>query len=290
MTHFEAPACPVCSGREHRVISPHCAAGVSHAIPGAILGCNRCGMWYKAPFKMKRVEESYDQTYAEQALAGTYMDGDYTRAFFRKILSEIHYETGSRQPRLLDIGCGMGTFLDEARKQGYKTEGIELCEPLAKIARDRGISVHCMDAATMDASEEYDVVTALDLIEHTLQPMPLLCAAWRCLKPGGELVLYTPNHRSAVVYLARCLSALKIDFAFQGIFGENHVSFFDDRTLCRALHDAQFTLRRMWKFPYDPRRPGTTVSVPSLVAIRAVEELGRPFGAVFRMVAYARKK
>ena len=43
----------------------------------------------------------------------------------------------------------------------------------------------------------------LDVIEHVTEPLKLLATARRLLKPGGRLVVYTPNHRGAIVVLAR---------------------------------------------------------------------------------------
>jgi hypothetical protein len=85
------------------------------------------------------------------------------------------------------------------------------------------------------------------------------------------------------------LAKVGVDFAFRNVFGGNHVCFFDNSTLAAALSSAGFKVRSIWKFPYDPRRPGMRISLANLVIIRVVEELGRPFGAVFRMIAFARK-
>src|SRR5262249_19284230 len=107
------------------------------------------------------------------------------------------------------------------------------------------------------------------------------------LSPNGELVVFTPNHRAAVVLLARALYGLGLKFAVREIFGSNHVGFFDDRTLSAALQRAGFVTRKLDLFPYDPSRPGQYVSPVSLAAVTVVERLGQPFGRMFRMLAYA---
>jgi 2-polyprenyl-3-methyl-5-hydroxy-6-metoxy-1,4-benzoquinol methylase len=218
------------------------------------------------------------------------MNSPSTRSFFSAALNRVRLPNGAAPPRLLDIGCGSGTMLEEARALGYECEGIELCDHLAEVARQKGFLVHTRDAAELDVQERYDIVTAMDIIEHLPSPLDLLRAVHRSLKPGGEVVVYTPNHRGAVVVLAKLLAALGSDYAFRNIFGGNHLCFFDDRTLPAALQATGFRVRKLWRFPYDPRRPGMPVSLASLCVVRAVEELGRPFGAVFRMVAYAQKE
>jgi len=259
------------------------------AVPGAILQCKECGMWFKAISALNSIEQAYDQQYGEDAALSPYMHSTATHAFLRRVLKQAKPQTGSTQPMLLDIGCGTGTMLEEAQTLGYVPEGIELCHDLAAIARKKGFSVRQGNAMGLNETEKYDVVTAMDIIEHISSPLTLLRAIHQSLKPGGELVVYTPNHRGAVVILAKILATVGVDFAFRNIFGGNHVCFFDDYTLTAALRAADFQIRGMWKFPYDPRRPGMRVSLANLAIIRAVEELGRPFGAVFRMIVFARK-
>jgi len=246
-------------------------------------------MWFKAISSLDSIKQAYDQEYSENAALSPYMNSTATHSFLRKMLKQVTYQTGSTQPILLDIGCGTGTMLEEAQALGYTPEGIELCRGLADIAHKKGFSVHHGNAMDLNETEKYDVVTAMDIIEHIPSPLTLLRAVHQSLKPGGELVIYTPNHRGAVVILAKMLVRVGVDFAFRNIFGSNHVCFFDDCTLAAALNSAGFKVRSMWKFPYDPRRPGMRMSLANLVIIRAVEELGRPFGAVFRMIAFARK-
>src|SRR5436305_7246699 len=63
------------------------------------------------------------------------------RATARRLLDQI----GRRVPsgRLLDVGCGHGLLLDEARKLGYEVEGLELSEHAAAHARDKlNLTVH----------------------------------------------------------------------------------------------------------------------------------------------------
>ncbi|MFQ5654511.1 MAG: class I SAM-dependent methyltransferase [Planctomycetota bacterium] len=258
-------------------------------VPGWIVRCGGCGMWFKRVTGLDSPALAYGDEFAGAVESSAYMDGAAARGFFRRALQGIEPETGTVRPRLLDIGSGTGTLLEEAAGLGYRAEGIELSERLAERAREKGLQVRCLAGEELDATEEYDVVTMMDLIEHVTDPLELLRRAFRSLKPGGELVVYTPNHGAAVVLLARLLARARLDLAIREIFGRNHVCFFDAQTLVSALNRAEFELRRMWRFPYDPRRPGGEISLASLALVSAVEWMGRPFGRVFRMVAFARR-
>jgi 2-polyprenyl-6-hydroxyphenyl methylase/3-demethylubiquinone-9 3-methyltransferase len=251
-------------------------------IPGLIVCCDGCGFWYKVPVRSDDIPESYQGEYGQDEAVERYMLGEQTRAFYRKVLGGLRVRSG----RLLDLGTGYGALLEEATQLGYQAQGIDLSNPLVTKARARGLNVECKSAEEIDEAGAFDVVTMLDLIEHVPDPLALLAAARRALKPGGELVVYTPNHRAAVVLLARAMYAAGLKFAVTEIFGGNHVGFFDDRTLPAALSRAGLGTSRLALSPYDPTRPGQYVSPISLLTVATVERIGQPFDRVFRMLAY----
>jgi 2-polyprenyl-3-methyl-5-hydroxy-6-metoxy-1,4-benzoquinol methylase len=190
---------------------------------------------------------------------------------------------------LLDVGTGKGALLEQAQALGYDAEGIDVCDPLVQEARARGLRVARSQVEDLSGRDRFDVVTMMDVIEHVPEPRRVLAAAHRLLASGGQLVVYTPNHRGAVVLLARFLHCIGIDFAMREIFGGNHVSFFDDRSLPRALNSEGFAVRALRLFPYDPSRPGGPISRVSLSAVAAVERFGALFQRTFRMLAVATK-
>jgi len=282
--------CPICGATDSKLIFDMSSFSTPHGIPGRIVSCARCKMWFKVPATDEPIDVVYGEEYAADAEIEAYMVGDSARAFFRDVLKGVRLPQRPERPRLLDIGTGRGALLDEAREQGFEAQGVELYEPLARPARERGFRVESKRAEDLAEREDFDVVTMMDFIEHVPDPLSVLEAAHRALKPGGELVVYTPNHRAAVVLLARLMHSLGIKFAAREIFGGHHLCFFDDRTLAKALDRASFETRRVRLFPYNPSRPGQAMSSISLLAVALVEQLGRVSRRMFRMVAYARKR
>lgn len=95
-------------------------------------------------------------------------------------------------PRLLEIGCGPGVFLDAAAAAGWEVHGIEVSAYAAEQARRRGHPVQCAASEALDLpGEAYDAVAMWDVIEHLRDPARVLHAAARALRPGGVLALST---------------------------------------------------------------------------------------------------
>lgn len=282
--------CPLCGAKTPRIVYDFSGRATRHGIPGLILCCDECGLWYKQENAPGGHTQVYGDDYAEENEQSAYMGGEAARRFFAKALSRVRLSrSGAERPRLLDVGAGRGTLIEVANQAGFDGEGIEACQPLAEQAKARGLQVTFGTADDLEGTEAYDVVTLMDIIEHVPDPMALLRKVHQALKPGGEVVVYTPNHRGAVVLLARALHHLGVHGPVRNIFAGNHLFFFDTRTLPRALRAAGFDVRESRLFPYNPARPGMPISIASLVMITAVEWLGLPFRRVFRMMYYARK-
>jgi SAM-dependent methyltransferase len=95
----------------------------------------------------------------------------------------------------LDVGFGMGLTMILLGKLGARVAGIDLDPDAVAFARIRlGIpDVHQCDLLEHMPTQPYDLITFHDLIEHPLQPMPLLMKAHSILAPGGVLSIWTPN-------------------------------------------------------------------------------------------------
>jgi SAM-dependent methyltransferase len=109
-----------------------------------------------------------------------------------------------RAGRMLDVGCGHGLLLDEARLRGYDVLGVELSSDGVRHARE-ALGLPVLQTAFQDAELEprsFDAIVMTDVFEHLDDPQRALDVCCELLAPGGALVLTTPDPSSVTARLA----------------------------------------------------------------------------------------
>jgi 2-polyprenyl-3-methyl-5-hydroxy-6-metoxy-1,4-benzoquinol methylase len=135
----------------------------------------------------------------------------------------------------LDVGCALGSMLQEAKAAGWNSSGVETSEFAAQYAaKHTGCKVFpgTLQEAQLQ-SAFFDVITLMDVIEHVSDPLPLVSEMYRILAPGGVLFIVTPNFRSLFVRLYG-------ENAY-GIWPDQHVVYFEPNTISRLLYMAGFS-------------------------------------------------
>lgn len=104
------------------------------------------------------------------------------------------------QGSFLDIGCNKGFLLVKAMEAGYNVFGIELVAVLLEPFRrkypqyaSQVVAGRFMDVQQSFENEKFDVITAIDVIEHLEDPNVDFDTIFRILKPGGLFVIQTPD-------------------------------------------------------------------------------------------------
>jgi SAM-dependent methyltransferase len=123
----------------------------------------------------------------------------------RATAAHLLHLIGERVPggRLLDVGCGHGLLLDEARSRGYETVGLELSRSAARHAREvLGLDVREAPVEDFADDEGFDVVVLVDVLEHLDDPVAAVRRCAALLRPGGVLCVVTPDPSSVTARLA----------------------------------------------------------------------------------------
>ncbi len=97
-----------------------------------------------------------------------------------------------RDLMILDIGSGAGNMYHHLSRYG-DVIGVENHPAPVKVGQERGYDIRQGDAEKLDfADESFDLVTALDVIEHNENDVGILREAYRVLKPGGLILISVP--------------------------------------------------------------------------------------------------
>ncbi|NIK55044.1 class I SAM-dependent methyltransferase [Kribbella shirazensis] len=140
--------------------------------------------------------------------------------------------------KVLEVGCGYGYFLQCALEAGYDAYGIDLSPTAIKWASERlPDRVFCglLEEVPQIQKQQYDVIFGSHLIEHLTEPAAFLESAARLLRPGGVIVLVTPNIRSL---LSRASGRRWVSYKIP-----EHVSYYDPRTITDLLDRTGFSVR-----------------------------------------------
>ncbi len=98
-----------------------------------------------------------------------------------------------RNLRVLDVGCGAGNMMHHLARFG-PVQGVEIDPRPFKLAQQRGYDVKLADvgAGIPHGDAQFDLVSALDVIEHTKDDMAVLKECARVLAPGGHVLVTAP--------------------------------------------------------------------------------------------------
>lgn len=99
--------------------------------------------------------------------------------------------------RLLDVGCGNGRFLRTMQTLGWDVSGVEFSDDGIRVCRKANLPVHHGDLQSADFPDaHFDVITVRHVIEHIPEPQSFARELSRILKPGGQLLMETPNSQA----------------------------------------------------------------------------------------------
>jgi len=222
----ERIACPLCSAK---------GARTRHREGDYTMDrCLECGFIYQNPRPSEEERLKSYQHYLPQTAAEIEAWGRMMEPVFRKAADLIEHSIA--RGRLLDVGTGYGFFPALMHARGWEVMGLEASLSGARYGQKRwGLQILPQPWEKASFPEkEFDVVTALYVIEHLPDPLAFLREVHRILRPGGMIVLRYPH----TTPLKDILSIMRIKNRLYHL--PFHLSDFSPTSMRRALAKAGF--------------------------------------------------
>jgi len=181
-------------------------------------GCGSCGFQFKdPPIPSKDLLRCY-----RQASGDHWQESPHPRKRRFDTLAKL-LDKHARGRRIVDVGCFNGALLAYLGP-AWERHGIEPSSEAAELAGRRGVRIVAPTLEQVpEALEPFDVVLAIDLVEHLVEPMQFFRRLRPLLRPGGVIIVGTGDSRAWSWRLAGSR------YWYCGL--PEHVSFFNERSL-----------------------------------------------------------
>lgn len=200
-----------------------------------IVQCRNCNLIYTNTVLDDEKLYSKDFFVGKDTLTASYtdysQDKEILKSTAKKRITQIKKYVKSG--RLLDIGCALGFFLDEARGE-FDTYGVEISKFAVEYAKEE-LGLQVTLGKFLDAefeTEFFDCITMWDVIEHLPDPTLNLKKIYKLLKPHGLLVLSTGDIDSFVAKLMGRYWHL--------LLPPQHIYYFSQDTIKKLLEKTGF--------------------------------------------------
>jgi 2-polyprenyl-3-methyl-5-hydroxy-6-metoxy-1,4-benzoquinol methylase len=197
---WEEVDCPLCDSRSWSPVieAPDNRPG-SEGLWFAVVRCHDCGLCFTNPRPSPRSILRFYPTISGprrplgQAARLTVRGGPIRRWLRRQPERKVLPWHG--EGRLLDFGCGYGSFLERMHRQGWRVTGLDISRPaIQRIRQEFGLPALLGTLPHPDLKPaSFDVITMWHSLEHVHDPREVLRQAYFLLAPGGKLLVAAPN-------------------------------------------------------------------------------------------------
>lgn len=238
--------CPLCG------IEPEPFAVDDHGFN--LCKCPKCGLQFVTPRLdyQQLADKVYTDHYFPPRVDGAEMDAA-ERHLYTEQLANFERLFGGKG-RVLDIGCGNGSFLSFAESNGWTIAGVDI-----KLSADaQRLTCPLWEGRLQDldfGGEKFDVIRLNHVLEHTQNPVEELVILRGLLNPGGVLYLSVPNIAGISAKLKNTQSRLKLKGRpWRHYAAMHHLFFFTPETLQKVAEGAGFKVLE-WETPVL-KKPG----------------------------------
>ena len=235
-------ACPMCGS----------AKATTERTRADIVKCADCAIVYLRTRPSRESMEAKYQTYADGAshmrlpvTVDEIRTSGLRREYFMQELLSFVKQPGGMPGRLLDIGCGWGAFLANAREKGFEPFGVEICAKMANFANSvMGLKVLVQQLEdTLFAEGVFNVVSIIHVFEHLPNQKSALAYIHHILRPEGIFCGIVPNYGSL------CSKSQRDNWSW--LDPEMHYIHFTPVTLRLALEKQGFKVLKLYTHTGD---------------------------------------
>jgi len=206
--------------------------------PFKVVKCKSCGLVYTNPQPgRKLIEEHYQKEYYKE-----WIEKQMERriSMWKRRIKEIkEYKSNGN---LLDVGCGIGTFLRLAKEEGFEIFGTEISDYACKYVKDN-LKIDVFRGNLEEANfppVSFDVVTIWHTLEHLPNPKAILKEINRIIKKDGLLVIAAPNLNNFIMKFLYLIVKGKKLVLFSDQAKEWHFYHFSSQTITSMLKKTGF--------------------------------------------------
>jgi len=207
-----------------------------------VIDCKECGFAHLWPKPTpEQLAEYYADTFYESGAPDWHdkeaREQPYWQLEYADRLASFSATLGKPAGKLLDIGCGGGWFLSYAAARGWDVLGIEPSRCTYELAKTRApVLLGAFPEADLSQYAPFDAVHMKLVMEHVSDAINVLHAVYRITRPGGTVVVQSPNDFNSVQLAARKL--LKKDPWW--VVYPVHINYFNFESLERTLRRCGF--------------------------------------------------
>ncbi len=211
--------------------------------------CNNCGLLFVNP-RLNIAFRNFCYK-KERHLVDYFLRREKQSRSQAELVLRILSSMDCRNGRLLEVGCGIGIFLNIASERGFHVTGVESNEHTSAYASKRH-NVICSDFYSIQLPESFfDIIVIEQTLEHLAEPLKALLKARKLLKTRGFLYIGIPSVDWLSIIIADMTSKIKRLHSFWS--PEDHLYYFNSLTVKKYLKRAGFEdvdisgVRLRWK-------------------------------------------
>lgn len=191
--------------------------------------CKKCSFVFAQKIPTKQELVAHYENYSRN---------DYLSPITIKRYNELldKFEAFRKTNKILDVGCGIGYFLEEAKNRGWEVYGTEFTNDAVEICKSKGIKISEGILDINNYSEgSFDIITSFEVIEHINNPVEEIKKFKYLLRDKGMVYLTTPNFNSLLRY--------KLKEKYNVISYPEHLSYFTKKTIRKLFSKEGFSTK-----------------------------------------------